>query len=204
MATEQSRDFSASPWTIRPAHRSDITHLPAIERAAAQRYVPYLPQLGLISDQLKNIVSLGFLHRALQQNHLWVAMAQKTHPPARSAPIGFIVVDRLNHGFFVVELDVLPDYGRQGIGSALVNQVIEAACHQRLKTVTLTTFRHVPWTIPFYRQLGFEIVLPADYTPDIRAIVNHEERHGFSRQVRVVMQCQIPPPSPAPIPFSLS
>ena len=204
MATEHSEDFSATPWTTRPAHRSDIAHLPAIEKTAAQRYVPYLPQLGLTSGQLENIVSPRFLYQALQQNHLWVAMGQKTVPPARSAPVGFIVVDRLSHGFFVVELDVLPDYSRQGIGSALVNQVLKAACDQRLKTVTLTTFRQVPWTIPFYRQLGFEIVLPEDYTPDIRAIVNHEERHGFSRQVRVVMQCQIPPPSPPPMTSSLS
>ena len=204
MTLEHSGDFLATSWTVRPAHRSDIAHLPAIERAAAQRYLPYLPQLGLTSDQLENIVSSRFLHQARQQNHLWVAMAQETVPPARRAPVGFIVVDRLSHGFFVVELDVLPDYGRRGIGCALVNQVIEAACHQHLDTVTLTTFRQVPWTIPFYRRLGFEIVVPEDYTPDIRAIVNHEERHGFSRQVRVVMQCQIPPPSPAPIPSFLS
>ncbi|MEM9267299.1 MAG: hypothetical protein AAGA46_17415 [Cyanobacteria bacterium P01_F01_bin.13] len=37
----------------------------------------------------------------------------------------------------------------------------------------------------------FEIVVPAHYTPDIRAIVDHEERHGFSRDGRVVMQCHI-------------
>lgn len=175
-------------YLIRLAQPSDIEHLPAIERAAAQRYLPYLSQLGLTPDKLVDVVSLKFLHQALHQQHLWVAVVLGT----QASVAGFIVVDRLPHAYFVVELDVLPDYGRQGVGSALVRQVIKTAAEQNFIAVLLTTFRHVPWTIPFYQQLGFEIVVPEDYTPDIRAIVDHEARHGFSPQVRVVMQCQIP------------
>ncbi|NEZ68181.1 GNAT family N-acetyltransferase [Leptolyngbyaceae cyanobacterium CCMR0082] len=175
-------------YLIRPAQPSDVEHLPAIERAAAQRYVPYLRPLGLTPGTLDDIVSVDFLNQALHQRHLWVAA---TAIPQTSL-VGFVVVDRLPTGYFVVELDVLPDYSRQGIGTALMKQVVEATRQQGFTTVTLTTFRHIPWTIPFYQRLGFEIVVPEDYTPDIRAIVNHEDHHGFSRQVRVVMQCQIP------------
>lgn len=177
-------------YLIRLAEPSEVKHLPVIERAAAQQYMPYISKLGLTPNQLEDIVSTDFLHQAQQHQHLWVAVLDKCEPPK---PLGFVVVDRLVNGFFVVELDVAPDYGRQGIGSALIDQVLHTARDQALATVTLTTFRHVPWTIPFYHRLGFEIVAPADYTPDIRAIVNHEERHGFSRQVRVVMQCQMSP-----------
>ncbi|MEM6252207.1 MAG: GNAT family N-acetyltransferase [Cyanobacteria bacterium P01_D01_bin.156] len=175
-------------YQVRVATTADVGHLPGIERAAAQQYRPYLSQLGLTQKHLENIVSIDFLHQAQCQQHLWVAVL-----PQYGAPVGFVVVEWLANGFFIVELDVVPDYGRQGIGSALVNQVLVEARQQRLAEVTLTTFRYVPWTIPFYRRLGFEIVVPAQYTPDIRAIVNHEERHGFNRQVRVVMQCQILP-----------
>ena len=177
-------------YLIRPAQSSDITHLPTIEKAAAQRYRPYLHQLRLPLEKLQDVVSIDFLHQALKQQHLWVA----TVSGDQELIVGFVVVTRLLHGYFVVELDVLPNYGRQGIGSALIKQVLQSACHQGFIAVTLTTFRHVPWTIPFYQQLGFEIVEPEDYTPEIRAIVNHETHHGFSRQVRVVMQCQIPLP----------
>ncbi|MEM1253888.1 MAG: GNAT family N-acetyltransferase [Cyanobacteria bacterium P01_H01_bin.21] len=180
-------------FQIRLAQASDIKHLPAIEKAAAQRYGTYLPKLGLTPDKLDNIVSTDFLCQALHQKHLWVAVGYGHH-----RPVGFVVVDRLSQSYFVIELDVLPDYGRQGIGSALMWQVIAAARNQGLARVTLTTFRHVPWTVPFYQQLGFKIVVPADYTPEIRAIVDHETRHGFSRQVRVVMQCPILPPSQPP------
>ncbi len=182
-------------YLIRLAQVPDVEYLPAIEKAAAQRYVAYLPQLGLTADQLQNIVSVDFLHQARRQQHLWVAVL----PTDQESIAGFVVVDRLPDSYFIVELDVLPDYGRQGIGSALIKQVLQTGWTQGLQTVTLTTFRHVPWTIPFYQRLGFEIVLPEDYTPGIRAIVNHEENHGFSRQVRVVMQCQILPPGPASI-----
>lgn len=171
---------------IRLAQVADIEHLPAIERAAAQLYKPYLFQLGLTPDQLQDIVPVEFLHQAQQQQRLWVAVAPQTQV------VGFVVVDGLTTGWFVVELDVLPSRRQQGIGSALMQQVIQAAYEQGYAAVTLTTFRHVPWTIPFYWRLGFKIVVPADYTPDIQAIVDHEERHGFSRHVRVVMQCQIP------------
>ena len=175
-------------FQIRLAQASDIEHLPAIEKAAAQRYRAYLPKLRLTPDKLDNIVSTDFLHQALHQKHLWVAVGCEHH-----RPVGFVVVDRLPRSYFVIELDVLPDYGRKGIGSALMQQVIAAARSQGLTGVTLTTFRHIPWTVPFYQQLGFKIVVPADYAPEIRAIVDHETRHGFSRQVRVVMQCPISP-----------
>ncbi|ESA32251.1 acetyltransferase domain protein [Leptolyngbya sp. Heron Island J] len=174
-------------YFIRLAQSSDVEYLPAIEKAAAQRYLAYLPQLGLTPNQLQDIVSVDFLYQALRQHHLWVAV-WPTVPPTI---VGFIVVDRLPDGYFIIELDVLPTYGRRGIGSALIRQVLQSAWVQGLTTVTLTTFRHVPWTMPFYQRLGFEIVVPEDYTPNIRTIVDHEERHGFSRQVRAVMQCQI-------------
>ena len=171
-------------YLIRSACLSDIEYLPTIERAAAQRYIPYLSELGLTLGTLENIVSVDFLRQAVLLQHLWVAVM----PGIPDVITGFIVVDRLPGGYFIVELDILPDYGRQGMGSALIKQVVQSACDNGFTTITLTTFRHVPWTIPFYRRLGFEIVVPADYTPDIRAIVSHETRHGFSPQARVVMQ----------------
>ena len=180
-------------YLIRLAQSSDIDYLPAIEKAAAQPYLAYLPQLGLTPNQLQDIVSADFLYQALHQHHLWVAVWLARQPTV----VGFIVVDRLPKGYFIIELDVLPAYGRRGIGSSLIQQVMQSARFKGLATVTLTTFRHVPWTIPFYQRLGFEIVVPEDYTPNIRAIVDHEERHGFSRQVRAVMQCQIIRPDPS-------
>lgn len=179
-------------YLIRPAQSSDIEYLPTVEKIAAQRYRPYLHQLGLSMEKLQDIVSTDFLRQALGQQHLWVAAV----PDAQERIVGFVILDRLPSGYFVVELDVLPNYGRRGIGSALIKQVLHTAQTNALQAVTLTTFRQVPWTIPFYQKLGFEIVMPTDYTPEIRAIVEHEAHYGFSRQVRVVMQCQIPPLHP--------
>ena len=176
-------------YCIRLAQPSDVDYLPTIEGTAAQQYLPYISKLGLTPENLDDTVSVKVLTHAQRQQHLWVAVVSDSSSLLLA---GFVVVNRLGNGFFIVELDVLPTYGRQGIGFALVNQVLNAAHEQNYPTVTLTTFRYIPWTIPFYHRLGFEIVGPENYTPDIQTIVDHEEHRGFSRQVRVVMQCQIP------------
>jgi len=55
-------------------------------------------------------------------------------------------------------------------------------------SVTLSTFRDVPWNQPFYARLGFEIVPPAQFSPALRAIVEDETRRGLDPRRRVVMR----------------
>jgi hypothetical protein len=54
--------------------------------------------------------------------------------------------------------------------------------------VTLTTFRDVPWNMPFYARLGFEIVPPEQVGPALFAIVEGETRRGLDPARRVVMR----------------
>jgi hypothetical protein len=52
-------------------------------------------------------------------------------------------------------LPVLASRQRRGLGGALVSTVCTWARAQGCPTVTLTTFRDVPWNGPFYQELGF-------------------------------------------------
>ena len=86
-------------------------------------------------------------------------------PPRPGAGVGRVLRRRSSgrHGdrslregnAYVEELDVMPEFGRRGLGSRLLAAVCEWAREQRCAAVTLSTFRDVPWNGPFYRKRGF-------------------------------------------------
>ncbi|MEL7512221.1 MAG: GNAT family N-acetyltransferase [Cyanobacteria bacterium J06554_3] len=180
-------------YTVRLANAEEIECLPAIEQAAATRFLPYLDQLEITADLLEGLTPPRFLHCAQQEKRLWVAVVDSpsSHSPAAqntvSQPVGFIVAKVLPSSYFIVELDVHPDFGRLGIGSALVEACCKSAASQNHSQVTLTTFRHIPWNIPFYQRLDFQILPANRWSPEIKAIVEHEARYGFAPEHRVVM-----------------
>ena len=108
---------------------------------------------------------------------------------AGESPVGFAHVQVLESGSaHLEEIDVHPDHGRRGLGTSLVNAVCGWAGKEGYAAVTLSTFRDVPWNMPFYARLGFEEIAPADRTPALRAVVAAETRKGLSPDRRVTMR----------------
>src|SRR4029453_621395 len=120
---------------------------------------------------------------AAQRNgHLWVARAD-------DVPVGFAHVEVLEPAVaHLEEIDVHPDHGRRGLGTRLVTAICAWAVTAGYRSVTLTTFRDVPWNMPFYERLGFEIVTAEALSPALQAIVRDETRRGLDPTRRVVMQ----------------
>ncbi|MGD1898487.1 MAG: GNAT family N-acetyltransferase [Phormidesmis sp.] len=179
-------------YTVRLAKETDIEGLPEVERAAAQRFLPYLSQLEISAELLEGLTPRSFLRRAQAERRLWVAVpmnAVTDRSTAQSAllPVGFIVAKFLPESCFIVELSVHPDHGRQGVGRALIAACCQGAKARGAEWVTLTTFRYVPWNIPFYQRSGFELLQAKHWSPELRAIVQHEARYGFAQKHRVVM-----------------
>lgn len=168
------------PYTTRLARKAEVAFLPDIERAATQRFLPYLDWLNIPGDLLEGLTTPVFLLKAQADDRLWVSVVA-------DQPVGFVVAKFLSKSCFIVELDVHPDYVRKGIGSSLVEACCQGAQAHGFERVTLTTFRKVPWNIPFYRQLGFEVLPPERWSAEIRAIVQHEARYGFAIEKRAVM-----------------
>jgi hypothetical protein len=54
--------------------------------------------------------------------------------------------------------------------------------------VTLTTFRAVPWNMPFYARLGFEEIPSGELTPALRSVINDEVRRGLDPRRRLAMR----------------
>lgn len=101
---------------------------------------------------------------------------------AADRPVGFSILEIVDGDVYLDEVDVHPDHARQGLGTALVRASCDWALAHGFQTITLTTWREVPWNAPFYRKLGFEEVADDRLGPELAAIRREEGRRGLERQ----------------------
>lgn len=164
-------------FKIVPARPQDLPALAAIEVAAAKLLKGYAPECVLAETTSDK----AFLS-AQQQGHIWVALEN-------DAPIGFAHLRILDlQSAHLEEIDVLPTHGRRGIGTELVMTVCDWANTSGFRYLSLTTFRDVPWNMPFYARLGFEVIPSKDLSADLRAIIENERRRGLDPERRVAMR----------------
>ena len=167
-------------WLVRLARADELPALERIEREAGARFDD-IPALAAVPEVL---TPPGALPAALARGQVWVAVAD-------GGPVGFAYADLLEDAVHLEELDVLPAWGRKGIGTALVEAVVADARRRGLAAVTLTTFRDVPWNAPYYARLGFRLLAPDELAPGLVALLEHEERRGLPRALRVAMRREI-------------
>ncbi len=104
----------------------------------------------------------------------------------RASIVGFAVAWVVDGEGHLDELAVTPAHGRRGVGRALVDEVVAWALAQGLTSITLTTFRDVPWNAPYYEKLGFRVV--PTLTPALQAMVDEQATWGLDPSLRVVMR----------------
>jgi GNAT superfamily N-acetyltransferase len=161
---------------IRATAPDDVTALPAIERAAGARFRDD-PTLAWLADG--EVISaeqhLAYAERGLS----WLALAD-------TRPVGFILAEAHSSSLFIVELSVDLDWQGKGIGRQLIACAADHARERGLASLTLTTFRNVPWNAPFYARLGFEYV--TELTPELRQKREEETAHGLAFDSRCAMR----------------
>ena len=161
-------DRSGSDWTIRGGQLHELPALAELERRAGARFES-IPALAELPEVLAPPEALA---AAIARGQLWVAAAV-----ADGSPVGFAYADVIDGAVHLEELDVLPEWGRHGIGRTLVETVVDDARRRGLTAVTLTTFRDVPWNAPYYARLGFTTVDLGELGPGLRALWDEfEER----------------------------
>ena len=164
-------------YTIRRAGPKDVPVLAAIERAASQLLRGHAPQ-----SVLDEVTDDDTFRDAQAAGRLWVALADDT-------PVGFAFVEMLAPDApHLDEIDVHPRHGRRGLGTALVRAVCDWAARSGHRQVTLTTFRTVPWNMPFYGRLGFEEIPSTELTPELIWVVRDETSRGLDPSARAVMR----------------
>lgn len=96
---------------------------------------------------------------ALHQNRLLVAV------DATQTPVGQAFWQNVTGFALLAQMDVHPQHGREGLGTAQVTRMIDQVVQAGFPYFYLTTFSDVPWYAPFYQKLGF-VLLDADSPPD--------------------------------------
>ncbi len=176
----------STTYSITKARPEDVASLNAIELAAAKLLEGHAPASVLNETTREE----SFL-QAQANGRLWVALAD-------DVPVGFALVELLGNGQpHLEEVGVDPRHGQRGLGAALVKAICGWAEQSGCRELTLTTFRAVPWNMPFYARLGFEEVAPEAWGPELTAIVEDETARGLDPRQRVVMKfsCRTPHPN---------
>jgi RimJ/RimL family protein N-acetyltransferase len=169
----------SAPTAVRPAIVDDVPAIQAVEVAAGERFREIdEPRIARCADAPP--YSTEGLARAATERRAWVAV------DAVGSVIGFAVAWVVDGEGHLDELAVVPAHGRRGVGRALVDEVIAWSAAQELPSVTLTTFRDVPWNAPYYEKLGFRVV--PTFTPALRALVDEQATWGLDPSLRVVMR----------------
>jgi GNAT superfamily N-acetyltransferase len=167
-------------YTITLARAADVEALPQIELSAATMLRGHVPP-----SILEESIPEPELRQAQQEGRLWVALAD-------DVPVGFALVKMLAEDLpHLHEMDVSPQHGRRGLGTALLKAVFEWLARSGHRQLTLTTFRAVPWNMPFYSRLGFEEIHADELRPELQAIVRDEAGRGLDPARRVVMKYRV-------------
>ena len=168
-------------YLIRLAEASDVAALPSIERRAARLFDGWLTEAGLTQAFLENVSSIDELDEARQRGRLWIAAAPD------GELVGFAQVVILDGVAHLDEIDVIPEHGRKGVGSQLLDAVCRWARAAGYSKVTLSTFRDVPWNRPFYEKRGFRVI-DQPLPPEHRRLVAAERARGLRTDLRVIME----------------
>jgi GNAT superfamily N-acetyltransferase len=169
-------------FVIRLAEADDVALLPSVERRAVRLFENWLAETGLTLEILEQVSSVDELDDARARGQLWVAVS------AEDGPVGFAQVVVLDQTAHLDELDVVPEHGRSGIGSRLLQTVCDWAGKAGYEKVTLSTFKHVPWNAPFYERRGFVAVDSKHLPPQHVELVKAEGARGLRTDRRVIME----------------
>ncbi len=176
MLTSANPDSAAA--SIRLARSTDLPGIPGIEQAAGVRFSATDLPLAL----RYRVTAMQDLQAALLDERLWLAEVD----PA--TPAGYAMADTVDGEGYLVEVDVLPRFGRQGIGALLVRAVAAWATDRHFSHLYLITFRHVPWNRPFYENLGFTAIPQRQINSGLQQLLEEEEQLGLRPESRVAMQ----------------
>jgi len=167
---------------IEAARPEQLPALQGIEREAARRFAG----LGLVDHLLDETLTLDQLAAHQVAGEVWVLVGD-------DQPIGFAVADVVGGTAHLEELDVLPAFGRRGLGRRLVDHVCTWAEARGYPALTLSTFRDVPWNAPLYARMGFRVLEPHEIGPDLHQLRQRERAAGIPIEARVLMRRALHP-----------
>lgn len=164
---------------IRIATKDDYRFLPAIEYEASKLFTPYRDPSEAVVDI--EALSENYYLSLPKNSIIYVATNDQ------DKIVGFAVGKCVDNNAYLNEVDVLPDYGKKGIGKQLVNAIIDWAKQKQYEYITLTTFLAVPFNAPFYAKMGFKELKIDNVWPELYKIREQEKQDGLDINKRIAM-----------------
>ena len=166
---------------IKLAGSEHLSAIPAIELAASAMF----PEADLPVEVRYLVIENELLQEAQSDARLWVALTDER------TPVGFAMAGIIDGGAHLDEMDVMPDFGRQGVGTRLVRTIIDWARLGDYPVLTLITFRHLPWNAPFYERMGFEAMATSELGEELAKLLQEEGDAGIDVHKRVCMKLDL-------------
>lgn len=162
---------------VRAPLRDELPLLQAIGVAAGQRFA----EVGLDHVAEDPPHELAALERWRAAGRAWVSTDRE------GQPVGFAVVDVVDGAAHLEELSVIPEMNGRGHGMALLRAVEGWARRKGYPSVTLTTYRDVPFNRPFYEKRGYRVLAEDEWTDGLVVLRTEEAEAGLDPDLRVVM-----------------
>ncbi len=154
---------------VRLGTTGEAPRLQQLEIEAGQQF----REIGMHQIAEDEPPSIELLEAAIEDGRLWVAEID-LEPVA-----GYAMAVMLDGAPHLEQVSVSPAHQRRGVGRALVNEGADWARRLGADSITLTTFRDVPWNGPLYERLGFVAIDDAELTPGLRRVREHERELGL-------------------------
>jgi GNAT superfamily N-acetyltransferase len=122
---------------------------------------------------------------AIAQGRLWVALGNA------DTPVGWVYVSRLSGEYCVGHISVLVAYGRQGIGTALMETAKEDARARGEPSMVLAAQCDVPWSGPWYERMGYVALEPSQWTDAMRSEAIRQGEGGLDWGARAFMRLSL-------------
>lgn len=175
------RETREANLTIRLAAENDISAMQEIEIDAGRRFV----DVGFPSIANDDPMPAATLREHIETGTAWIAVDE------RNRSLGYAIGSAHGTEGHLDQVSVRVDAGENGVGRALIQAVCAWAASQGFPTLSLTTFRDVPFNGPLYGRLGFNRVREADWTPELRAVRARERGLGIDVAPRVVLRLDL-------------
>jgi GNAT superfamily N-acetyltransferase len=165
-------------WRVELATFDDIPLMQAIEVDAGRRF----RDLGMDAIADDDPPAGPMLEAYVDNGCAWVVVEDD------GQTLGYALASMVDDEGHLDQVSVAERAGRRGLGAALIEQVCAWTLYQGAVTVTLTTFRDVPFNGPFYESLGFVVVDEVDCGVELRAVRQFERDLGLDIAPRVAMR----------------
>ena len=147
--------------------------LDAIEKAAGTIFSPGSLPENVLAERVPHDVFM----QAVEQGRLLVVVN------AAQIPVGFAFWQEIDGSALLALIEVDPQHGQKGLGTALVVAIINQTAKAGFHHLYLTTFADIPWNAPFYQKLGFVLADPEEQPDCIKDALVEERGKGLSNRV---------------------